>query len=290
MNVKSPLYRRGALLVAASACLAVSVGCAMQEAASTSPLLQAGAAYVALGSSYAAGAGIGPLQPGSPPRCQRTTNNYASLLARRFELALTDASCGGAMTAHLLGPWNELPAQLESVTAAARVVTVTVGGNDLDYMGALFGGSCRAGVVSRPGPCPPVVQPSAAQYQKLESALNAIAREISRRAPQARVVFVQYVAVVPDNLCAATQITPEDAANGRAIGRQLALVTARVATANGALVLPADELSRDHSPCAPEPWSRGLYGGYDMQQGAPWHPAPAGHAAIAAELARLLQR
>ena len=194
------------------------------------------------------------------------------------------------MTAHLLGPWNELPAQLESVTAAARVVTVTVGGNDLDYMGALFGGSCRAGVVSRPGPCPPVVQPSAAQYQKLESALNAIAREINRRAPQARVVFVQYVAVVPDNLCAATQITPEDAANGRAIGRQLALVTARVATANGALVLPADELSRDHSPCAPEPWSRGLYGGYDMQQGAPWHPAPAGHAAIAAELARLLQR
>ena len=264
-------------------------GCAT-PAASPAPLLQAGTEYVAMGSSYAAGAGIGPLQPGSPERCQRTTNNYPSLLAKRFGLRLTDVSCGGATTANLLSASNELPAQLEAVTGTARLVTVTIGGNDINYMGALFGGSCRAGVVARPGPCPPPVKPDAAQYERLEASLNAVAREVARRAPRAQLVFVQYLTAMPETPCRATATTPEDAANSRAIGRQLAGITARVAAANGALLLPADEMSRDHTACGSEPWSHGLHEGYDMRQGTPWHPAPAGHAAIAAELAKRLAR
>ena len=113
------------LLAAAS--LTVTAGCAV-GATSPSPALPPGSPYVALGSSYAAGAGIGPLQPGSQQRCQRTTNNYASLLARRLQLQLTDVSCGGATTANLLGPSNDLPAQLDAVVASPRLVTVTVGG------------------------------------------------------------------------------------------------------------------------------------------------------------------
>ena len=81
-----------------------------------------------------------------------------------------------------------------------------------------------------------------------------------------------------------------DAATGRTIGRQLAILTTRVAIANGALVLPADEMSRDHTACAEQPWSHGFYEGYDIAQGAPWHPAPEGHAAIAAALGNLLER
>ncbi len=277
-----------ATLVVAAA-TAATASCAMQAVVAT-PLLSAGTQYVALGSSFATGAGIGPPQPGAPVRCQRTTNNYASLLAQRFKLQLTDASCSGAKTAHLLGPWNELPAQLDSVTDSTRLVTVTVGGNDLDYMGALFGGSCRAGVASRPGPCTPVVSPSAAQYQRLEAALNSIAQDIARRGPGARLVFVQYLTVVPQTLCAATDITPNDAANSRAIGRRLAQITARVAAANGALLLAADRPSRKHTSCAKDPWSHGFHAGYDARQGAAWHPAPAGHAAIAKQLAALLTR
>lgn len=243
-----------------------------------------------MGSSYAAGAGIGPLQPGSPERCQRTTNNYPSLLAQRLQLQLTDVSCGGATTAHLLSAWNELPAQLDAVTGETRLVTVTIGGNDINYMGALFGGSCRAGVVARPGPCPPPVHPDAAQYQRLEDSLTRIAQEVRRRAPRATLVFVQYLSAVPETPCAATAITPDDAANGRGIGRRLAEVTARVAAAQAALLLAADEMSRDHTACGAEPWSHGLHEGYDARQGTPWHPAPAGHQAIAESLAKQLSR
>lgn len=282
---------RIALCARVSAVLVVAAmaGC-VAPVASLAPLLQSGTPYVAMGSSYAAGAGIGPLQPGAPERCQRTTNNYPSQLARRFNLRLTDVSCGGATTANLLSAWDELPAQLDAVTDSTRLVTVTIGGNDINYMGALFGGSCRAGIVARPGPCPPPVRPDTAQYGQLEASLNAVAMEVARRAPQAKLVIVQYLTVVPESLCKTTAITPEDAANGRTIGRQLAAITARVAASNGALLLPADEISRDHTACSAEPWSHGLYQGYDMQQGAAWHPAPAGHAAIAAELARLLAR
>jgi lysophospholipase L1-like esterase len=267
----------------------VMAGCIM-SAAHAATLLQAGTPYVAMGSSYAAGAGIGPLQPGSPERCQRTTNNYPSLLASRFKLQLSDVSCGGATTANVLSALDGLPAQLDAVTVSTRLVTVTIGGNDINYMGALFGGSCRAGVVARPGPCPPPVQPDRTQYEQLEASLNAIAKEVARRAPQAKLVFVQYLTAVPDTPCKAAAATPEDATRSRAIGRQLADITARVAGANDALLLPADAMSRQHTACSTQPWSHGLYEGYDARQGAPWHPAPAGHAAIAAELARLLAR
>lgn len=63
-----------------------------------------------------------------------------------------------------------------------------------------------------------------------------------------------------------------------------------MARESGARLLPADELSRDHTPCSPEPWSNGMSAGYDMSPGAPWHPNRAGHAAIADVLAERLGR
>ncbi|GGC13951.1 hypothetical protein GCM10011494_35940 [Novosphingobium endophyticum] len=34
---------------------------------------------------------------------------------------------GGATTAHILGPWNELPAQIDALTDDTALVTVTIG-------------------------------------------------------------------------------------------------------------------------------------------------------------------
>ena len=158
-------------------------GCA--HPASLTRDLPQGAEYVAMGSSFAAGAGIGPLQAGTPPRCGRTVNNYASLLAAAHGLTLKDASCGGATTEHILGAWDELPAQIEAVSADTRLVTITVGGNDLGLVGTLFGGSCRAGVKSRPGQCQSVPVPTEADYAALEQRMVDIANEVQRRAPQA---------------------------------------------------------------------------------------------------------
>src|ERR1700712_5265347 len=65
------------------------------------PAITPGARYVAMGSSYAAGPGIDPVeQPRT--RCGRSTRNYAHQLAGRRSLTLVDVSCGGATTAHVL--------------------------------------------------------------------------------------------------------------------------------------------------------------------------------------------
>lgn len=249
--------------------------------------------YVAMGSSFAAGAGINGIKPGTPQRCGRSAANYATLLSKKLGLALDDQTCGAATTAHILGQWNELPPQIEAVTPDTRLVTVTAGGNDIGYVTNLFAASCPAGggfmVEGVRRPCPPMAPPTAEAFMKLEANLRAITREVRRRAPKARVVFVQYVKLVPDKPCPAAQLSPEGALLTRQIGEQLARVTARAAEAEGAEVLPVNELSRGHTLCDPDKWSVGPQPG-GREAPAPWHPTEAGHAAIAAELEKLLLR
>ena len=272
----------GALLLA---------GCVTTASAPHPAQLAPGDRYVALGSSFAAGSGFGPTQPGSG-RCNRSVANYASLLAERLHLTLDDRSCGGATTAHVIGPWGELPPQIEGVTAATRLVTITIGGNDLGYAGNLIGASCAAGsgmtFGGRTFPCPPVRLPVEADFVRLEANLREIATQVKARAPGARLVFVQYVRLVPDTPCAATALRPDTVAVLRGNGERLAAITARVAAQTGAMLLPTDKLSRHHTACDAVPWSTGLAPGYDVKLGAPWHPTATGHAAIAAALAAKL--
>lgn len=277
---------------AALAPLLALAACAGTMQPASSPIPQ-GAHYVAMGSSFAAGAGIGATRPGTPQRCGRTVNNYASLLAAKLGLTLDDQSCGGATTAHLLEAWDELPAQLDAITPATKLVTITVGGNDLDYMGLLFTASCDPAVGMLFGgervPCPPVSppMPSDADYAEVEASLAAIAAHVFETTPDATVVFVQYVSLVPESLCDTTPLDADEAANARRLAARLAEATASAAAQSGALVLASDQLSADHTTCDDAPWSRG-FPASESEPGAPWHPTALGHAEIAAELADLL--
>ena len=254
--------------------------------------LPAHARYVSMGCSFAAGPGLQPIRTGGVIRCGQSAANYASLLAAQLDLALEDRSCGGATTAHILGPWNELPPQLDAVTPETRLVTITIGGNDLNYVGNLFAASCKPGEGFAMGaqtvPCPAMKLPVEADFEKLEANLREIVRQVAVRAPRARLVFVQYVSLVPDRACPAAQISAENARDLKAIAARLTAITARVAHAGGALVLSADRLSRHHTPCDPQPWSVGLPRQFDRNQDAPWHPNHAGMIAIADGLAKLL--
>lgn len=263
-------------------------GCATIPPAPEAALSE-GAEYVSLGSSFAAGAGIGPIQPGSPARCSRTVNNYASLLAERRQLRLVDVSCGGATTSHVLGPWDELPSQIDAVTDRTRLVTITIGGNDLGYVGWLFAGSCRLGVTARPGPCQTVTEPTESDYDRVESNIRSVVLAVRSRAPMARVIIVQYVTLLSAISCADETISIADAIVARNIASRLSAITSSAAQAAGAEVFDADHLSQAHTPCSLEPWSNGLSNAYDLEQGAPWHPNAAGHQAIARGLAEMLE-
>jgi lysophospholipase L1-like esterase len=157
----------------------------------------AGAKYVAMGSSFAAGPGVSTPADDPPGRCARSKDNYAHQLARRRGLALVDVSCSGATTAHLLGPWNELKPQLDAVDAQTRLVTVTIGGNDVRLTGGQGAGACHTAALPDARCADPPAPPNAAEWADLEAHLGQIAGEVRRRAPQARLVFVDYTTVLP---------------------------------------------------------------------------------------------
>jgi lysophospholipase L1-like esterase len=268
------------------AALAALAGCAH------SPSDLAGAHYVAMGSSFAAGSGIDPPKADAPKRCGRSERNYATLLSAKLNLSLTDVSCGGATTAHILGPWSELPAQIEAVTPATRLVTVTIGGNDIGYVTNLFAATCVPGdgIMAQGNkiPCFKAKPPTEEAYARAEANLVEIGRQVAARAPLARLVFVQYVTLVPDAPCETARMDGAAMAANREIGRRLADLTVRAANQTGALVLPMDQLSRGHTTCDAVSWSHGIGPGLAPGDGSPWHPTGAGMRAIAVELEKLL--
>lgn len=284
--------------------LALSVMSLPAVARETAPLGE-GARYVALGSSFASGSGIAPYDPAAPARCQRSTQNYAHQLARKRNLALTDVTCGGATTAHILGPWNELPPQVDALTEDTALVTITIGGNDIGYIGGLIAGSCSGGPKPAAGAQPlcqmiaagrrsGATMPAATEagWAKVEEALAGIVQEIRRRSPRARIIFVDYLTVLPEGaLCDQTPLSPQAARNGRATAARLARQTAEIARRNDAEVLKASRLSQKrHGACGAAPWVTGFIPPADNRSFVPYHPNLAGMTAVAGALDYRLRR
>ena len=249
-----------------------------------------GARYVAMGSSFAAGPGLPPPKAGARARCGQSMNNYPTLLAERFGLVLVDRTCSGATTAHVLGPWGDIPPQIAAVDEATRLVTVTIGGNDLQYIGNLFSATCLQRARETPAagkaakPCNTMHKPIEADYVRVEARMNEIARRVRAAAPRARLVFVQYLTPLPAKLCPATPVSETDAALVRQIGARLADITDRVAQQNKALVVEMNRASATHTPCDAEPWMIGSPKGYDGKQGLQWHLNLAGMKATADDI------
>ena len=245
----------------------------------------AGAKYVAMGSSFGAGPGITSQADDPPTRCTRSKDNYAHQLARKHGLKLVDVSCSGATTAHILGPWNELKPQLDAVDADTRLVTVTIGGNDVRLTASLGANACRtAGAANCPAlPAPPTAQ----EWADLETHLTQIAGEVRRRAPAARLVYVDYTTVLPaEGTCPALSLTAEQAAADREINRHVVEITARVAKARGSGLVAASAITAGHDACSAEPWANG----YPPAKGAAFHPRLEAHTAIAEALDKQIWR
>jgi lysophospholipase L1-like esterase len=251
--------------------------------AQTPPLV--GSRYVAMGSSFAAGPGVTTSADDPPNRCARSKDNYAHQLARRRSLDLVDVSCSGATTAHLLGSWKELKPQLDAVDAATRLVTVTIGGNDVRLTAGLGAASCHTGQDLDCANLPAL--PTEAEWAGLEMRLTQIAAEVHRRAPRARLVFVDYTTVLPpEGTCAAVSLTPAQAETYRQINARVVAATARVAKAAGSDLVTASTITAAHNACAAEPWANG-----DLpDDGAPFHPRLEAHTAIAEALDRAIWR
>lgn len=260
-----------------------------------------GSTYVALGSSYAAGTSLPSLAADSPPRCGQGVENYPRQIARALDLKLIDRSCGGAVTPHLLrgGQFDQAP-QIAAIAADARLVTITIGGNDVRFVSDLGEMSCRFRASQGPGPAAPdACRPQSADFDlerafaTLADDLHTLAAQIRRQAPQARIVFVDYITIAPPSgTCVALGLSEADAERIRQRAARLAALTAKVAAESGSDLIEASRLSRTHDVCSSEPWAWGYVSPAERERagGVGFHPRPEGIAAIAQAVVERLRR
>lgn len=253
------------------------------------------ARYVALGSSMAAGPGIAPSVPGSPRAAGRSARNYAHLVAAERGLDLVDVTFSGATTAHVLDePQRGAPPQIEALDGSEELVTVTIGGNDVGYVGALMTAALplplRALTRVLPGGRDRLDRGARDRaLEALPERLVAVGEAVRRRAPGARVLFVDYLTLLPPAGVAAPPLSPGVADLGRHVAERLAAITADAARATDCEVVRASEASRDHHPWSAEPWTTG--GGMPLPgRPVPFHPTATGMRAVAdLVLARLME-
>lgn len=247
--------------------------------------------YVAMGSSFAAGIGLGVRAPDSPIACMRTLNGYPRQLARLLGLPLLDVTCSGATTDHVLrGGQFFQRAQLEALTSATRLVTITTGGNDIRYVGDLSFIAARnatslSGWLMRRfwgGPA----HAGQRDYEKVRRDLIAFVGEVHRRAPAARVIIVTYPMILPfSGICPKLNISAQEADDMRAVGERLAAATRKAALESGALLVDIQRLGADHHACSAEPWVNG----WIDAQGTQFHPTEKGARAMAEAVAQMLR-
>lgn len=246
--------------------------------------------YVALGSSFAAGLGLGDRAPDSPLVCMRSVNGYPQQLARMLKLPLLDMSCSGATTTHVLsgGQMFQGP-QIDAVTADTALVTLTTGGNDVSYVGDLTfmagrnSSSLMGWGLRRFWKGPRTFEQR--DFAAMESTLLSTLRELRLRAPRARIVVVTYPVILPpQGTCDKLGLGPEEVATMRLVGEQLAQATRSAAKAAGAIVVDMATLGVGHDACSAEPW---VNGARDVV-GSPFHPTLAGAQATAKAIAAAL--
>jgi len=242
--------------------------------------------YVALGSSMAAGPGIRPSAAGAPFRSGRSARNYAHLVAERLNLDLVDVTFSGATTAHVLvDRQRSAEPQIQALDGTEELVTITIGGNDVGYVPLLMAASLPA-VVRRLPPFAAglreLLDPDAREkaLDGIGAALHAVGTAVRQRSPRARVVFVDYLTLLPPDGEAATPLSVEHANLGRVVARRLADATAEAAQGTGCELVRAGQASRNHHGWSADPWA--VAAGLPLPwRPAPFHPNAAGMRAVA---------
>ncbi|MFN8032912.1 MAG: SGNH/GDSL hydrolase family protein [Mycobacterium sp.] len=239
-----------------------------------------------MGSSMAAGPGIKPRAAGSPLRAGRSARNYPHLVAERLGYDLVDVTYSGATTASVLRDrrHSALP-QIEALDGTEDLVTVTVGGNDVGYVPLLFAATVPAVLRVLPtiGTSLRDLLDPAARDRAL-AAVGASLREVGRtlrsRAPQARIMFVDYLTLLPPTGTPAPPLPDDIVDLGRHVADRLAEITAEAARDTGCDVVRAAQASREHHAWSEDPWTVGA-GSLLPWRPKPFHPNAEGMRAVA---------
>jgi lysophospholipase L1-like esterase len=234
----------------------------------------------------AAGPGIRPRAAGAPRRAGRSAVNYPHLVAAALGLDLVDVTHSGATTADLLTDHQHgAPPQASVLDGSEALVTVTIGGNDVGYVPLLVAAGLPRAARSVPvlGPRLTELLDAGARDRALvevAESLREVGRTLRQRSPQARVLFVDYLTVLPPAGTPTPPLSGADAALGRRVADTLERLTGEAAAETGCEWVRAAEASRAHHAWSAEPWTT-RFGLPLPGRPAPLHPNAAGMRGVA---------
>lgn len=249
---RSGMLRLGAVLLALAGLLVfVSAG-----AAAT------GVTYAALGDSYSSGVGAGSYTLDSS--CKRSVYAYPYLWTQKHPgTALSFVACSGAKTSDLLA------SQIQAVTSATTLVTMTIGGNDIGFANLIY--QCTL------SDCSTALDNTRANLETtLGPALDQVYTTVkSRAAVGAKIIVLGYPRVFSGATCLGTLgISSAEESKANALADALDQVIAQHAAADGVTYQSAIAAFTGHSVCSWTPWLNGLN---LFNTGESYHPNRSGH-------------
>ncbi|MFD7031569.1 SGNH/GDSL hydrolase family protein [Streptomyces sp. NPDC059917] len=269
-----------------TALAAVVIGAALTGSAGTAAAQVSLSRYVALGDSYASGAGV----PDQLDRaCDRSSRSYPSLVTAALSpKTKVDVSCTAATTADLANTQSSSNGpQFDALTPDTDLVTLTIGGNDLGFTD-LIGRCITLGLFAPLGsPCKVSYTMNGtdqlpAKIQATASKIAAVLDGIRQRSPRAAVLVTGYPVIAPDNgtNCFATvTIAKGDAPWLRDTAKRFNAAIAAQAADHGARYVDTYTPSIGHDVCAPSGtrWLEPLI----ANGAAAFHPNAAGQQSMA---------
>jgi lysophospholipase L1-like esterase len=244
------------LLAVALVTLAVLAMCAQVAGATSSAT--GSRSYVALGDSYSSGEGTSP----TTGSCQRGPRAYAPLVATALRLDLTFVACSGAKTRDVMSD------QLRALSRSTAYVTISVGGDDADFVGVL------ARCILHYNCDHQIAVEEKVIREQLPARLDRLYEQIRADAPSARVIVVGYPYLF------GTNCTPKDTGMRRLIPPTdlLDATIAQAAARHGFQFIDPRAAFRYHSECDEDPWLNHLLT-HEMTKS--FHPNAAGYEAYA---------
>ncbi|MGW8812474.1 SGNH/GDSL hydrolase family protein [Gordonia terrae] len=267
--------------IATLAALVCLLGTALAVPATASP---SAPAYVALGDSRAAA----PTNGSSlrPDGCGRTPDGYPVHVASRLGLAVRSVACVNATTDNVTTPpqltlYGPRPVQTRALSRSTRLVTLSIGGIDLQWWSLVS--SCFTTTFGHDARCRDNTSVSRRINSGLASLapkINATLTQVTRHAPNARVVLVGHGGYYGRTGCPGqANISKADAAFVLRFFERFNAVLRNSAQAQSATFVDVAGPAAGHDACAGA--TRWFEGNVSRSATQVRHPTPLGSKAIA---------
>jgi lysophospholipase L1-like esterase len=211
------------------------------------PASAAGGAYTALGDSYSSGVGTRGYYADSGS-CYRSPQAYPPLVAQSLGMQLTFAACSGARVPDIYN-------QLGSLGAGTNLVTLSVGGNDAEFVDVIT--RCA---LPWPWTCwGHLTNANNFIRNTLPGQLDALYDTIRNRAPNARVIVIGYPRIFNGEECNfGARISSGEQSELNNTANNLATTIAGRAAAHGFAFVDARTPFTGHAICDDVEWINGL--------------------------------